>query len=140
MLLEHDWRIAPGEDPLDNDLDPNGYCPFSEGDAIHWVKGAEGPGNFVQALFANVTDPDNAYTSFTGLSTPSADQPSSRLADNSQVGDLPLDPQGSCISRVMYESEDPGEVDVEAFFDGSRSAAGKSLTARTRRSRSSSTT
>src|SRR6185312_3786459 len=32
------------------------------------------------------------------------------------------DPQGACISRVLYESEDQGEVDVEAFWNTSDSS------------------
>ena len=41
--------------------------------------------------------------------------------DNSQTnglageGDAPSDPQDACISRAIYESEDQGEVDIEAF-------------------------
>ena len=45
VLLEHDWRIPAGEDPFT--LEPNGSCPFVTGAEIHWVKSAEGPGNFI---------------------------------------------------------------------------------------------
>ncbi|MCO5202250.1 MAG: hypothetical protein M9925_11170 [Chloroflexi bacterium] len=33
----------------------------------------------------------------------------------SQDNDIPGAPNGTCISRVLYESEDQGQVDIEAF-------------------------
>ena len=37
------------------------------------------------------------------------------LQGDGRDGEAPDDPQGSCISRVLFESEQPGQVDVEAF-------------------------
>jgi Domain of unknown function DUF11 len=103
VLLEHDWRIPPG------DGSPLGVCPFGPGTDIRYEKAAEGPGNFVPGLGINTSTlaPDQVEVTLSG--------------DNSQIngkageGDAPDDPQGACISRAIYESEDQGEVDIEVF-------------------------
>ncbi|MFN8508026.1 MAG: hypothetical protein U0547_10745 [Dehalococcoidia bacterium] len=44
--------------------------------------------------------------------------------DASQAGDAPERPQDACISRVIFESEDPGQVDIEVFAYDDRVAVG----------------
>jgi uncharacterized repeat protein (TIGR01451 family) len=123
VILEHDWRINPAGPNgaaydvaatsipaapatgnvcpwagIDNDFFPD-YFP------VHYIKGA-GPGNFLAgSLGADVNGADEAFV----LVEPATDQ----VWDN----DFPQDGNLNCISRVLYESEDPGEVDIEAFID-----------------------
>lgn len=115
IILEHDWRIPAGDQP---DGTNNGECPFQsyeeEGSDFVWlaqyVKGG-GPGNFIGGLGAYIEDPDQAYVWL--------DQGSDVFGDNtdpeSQINDAPGRPQGACITRVLYESEQPGQVDIELF-------------------------
>jgi hypothetical protein len=98
VVLEHDWRIAPGDNP---NLSAAGSCPFGQGAQIRYIQSAGSPGNFITGLNATISGSDQADVNLSG--------------DNSQVGDATARPQDACISRVLYESEDPGEVDVEAF-------------------------
>ncbi|MEO8541305.1 MAG: hypothetical protein ABI577_16305, partial [bacterium] len=136
IILEHDWRLAPGDEnasPVSTDgPNPNGTCPFfgnrstqlagqqaeavsiipigGSGDfVVQYVKGG-GPGNFVAGLDAFVDGSDQAYVSV-GASDNSQTLQTGPSSDNDIIGD----PQDNCISRVLYESEDPGEVDIEAF-------------------------
>ncbi|MGE5596647.1 MAG: hypothetical protein ACM3S1_11510 [Hyphomicrobiales bacterium] len=105
VILEHDWRLPAGDDP---DLENAGFCPlftlFDDDVPISYVKGS-GPGNFLPSLGAVLNGSDQA--------TVFIDED----ADSAQVEDAPIDPAASCISRVLFESEDPGEVDIEAFID-----------------------
>ena len=122
IILEHDWRIAAGDvdgGTDDPDPDPVGICPFgpesqSAGQTIEaasagyftveYFKSA-GPGAFVEGLGPTYTDgPDAAQVDV--------------YYDNEQEdSDIPGDPQDSCISRVLFESEDQGQVDIEASVD-----------------------
>lgn len=126
VIIEHDWRIPAGDmddatatDP-NEDYIPNGECVFGEtfgndvsttqslGTDVIAVRGS-GPGNFIAALGASVNNlRDTATVTLTG--------------DDSQHLDAPSDPQDACISRFLYESEDPGQVDIELFVsDGDSS-------------------
>ena len=112
VLIEHDWRLPNAENA---DGSPRGSCPFESGTGIIYAKSAEGPGNFVQALGATISQGGN----FVGY------QPDAivvLLSGTNQLGDAPTNPQGSCISRAMYESEDQGEVDIEAFVNSTAPA------------------
>lgn len=104
VILEHDWRVGPGDNPADGSA--LGFCPFNEDNrgelgpvVFQYIKGT-GPGNFVAGLGAVISSPDLAYVVAGG---------------ENQIDDLPDFPQDACISRVLYESEDPGEVDIELF-------------------------
>ena len=72
----------------------------------HYIRGS-GPGNFLPSLHAQIFGNDDAQVS---VGT-KVDQ----VNDNNDVGDG----NENCISRVIYESEDPGEADIELFIDGS---------------------
>jgi len=120
IILEHDWRIAAGDvdgGTDDSDPDPVGECPFGDrltveqnaeaqsmgSFRVQYIKGS-GPGNFLQGLGAAISGSDQAEVDVT--------------YDNEQEdSDIPGDPQDSCISRVLFESEDQGQVDIEAFVD-----------------------
>jgi hypothetical protein len=116
VILEHDWRVGPGDSDLTVGdhvwLDPNdhskGYvlrtsiCPVTQGQYVTYIRGG-GPGNFIPALGANVWGNDSATV---------------QLTDVLVTDDSTTNPQDGCISRVLYESEDQGEVDVEAFIGG----------------------
>lgn len=125
VIIEHDWRIAAGDtddatatDP-NEDYIPNGECVFgglqatngigqSLGTDVIAVRGS-GPGNFIAALGASVNNlRDTATVTLTG--------------DDSQHLDAPSDPQDACISRFLYESEDPGQVDIEMFVESETSS------------------
>ncbi|MFN8616983.1 MAG: hypothetical protein U0837_07775 [Dehalococcoidia bacterium] len=136
IILEHDWRIPAGDGGSDGTSytlnvgpTPNGTCPFDNrnlqsgqsenqiipipvnGFPVQYLKGT-GPGNFVAGLNAYIYGPDEA---FVGVGT----SDNSQTLDISNVDDdIRSDPQDNCISRVLYESEDPGEVDIEAFAYG----------------------
>ncbi len=107
VIVEHDWRIPAGDmddatatDP-NEDYIANGECVFDGETDVIAVRGS-GPGNFIAALGASVNNlRDTATVELTG--------------ENSQHLDAPSDPQDACISRFLYESEDPGQVDIEMF-------------------------
>lgn len=103
VILEHDWRLPAGDY---SNGDPAGECAFSAQDAsdalIKYVR-QDGPGSFVGGLDAVTLFSDGGYATV-DMST-----------DTSQEGVAPGDPQDSCISRVLYESEDQGEVDIVAY-------------------------
>ncbi|MBA4181586.1 MAG: hypothetical protein C0506_13430 [Anaerolinea sp.] len=115
IILEHDWRIPPGDTDGgtgDPDPDPVGACTTSDDFEVTYIKGS-GPGNFLPALgtLANpvfINGSDQATVIVNG----------DENGDNSQTdgSDIIAEPNDSCISRVLYESEDPGEVDIEAFI------------------------
>ncbi|MBK8560774.1 hypothetical protein [Candidatus Amarobacter glycogenicus] len=118
IILEHDWRIAAGDggstgQSVGSDYPtPNGTCPFSgQGNfGVQYIKGT-GPGNFVAGLSADISGADEAWV-YVGTSDVSQSLESIGVADDDDINN---DPQDNCISRVLYESEDPGEVDIEAF-------------------------
>lgn len=122
VILEHDWRLPAGDvDGGDsNSVAPNGECVFAGrqltqvagqsaenliGGNVTYVKGS-GPGNFLPGQGVWINGSDQATVSMD-------------TSDNSQTDqeDIIGDMNGMCISRVLYESEDPGEVDIEAFVD-----------------------
>lgn len=106
VVLEHDWRIPPG-DGGDN------FCPLTgfdmegeESDALFptpIVYVNKGGGSFIPALNGVSDDYADQITVFVDNST-------------SQEEVAPDDPQGSCISRVLYEDEGEGQDDIEAFI------------------------
>lgn len=122
VILEHDWRIPAGDEDgtAANGPDPLGECPFGarvaedqsvqglNGDGwyfpVDYVKGS-GPGNFLPSLGAQINGSDHARVWV------EVDNSQSFVNDN----DIPGDANGSCISRVLFESEDQGQVDIEAF-------------------------
>ena len=104
VVLEQDWRNPPGDE---SDLDPAGTCPLTGPErgrrvSISYIK-SSGPGNFLPSLTAQINGSDQATVPV--------------LPDTSQHDTAPNYPQDSCISRVIFESEDPGQVDVEALVD-----------------------
>ncbi|MFN8508735.1 MAG: IPT/TIG domain-containing protein, partial [Dehalococcoidia bacterium] len=100
VVLEHDWRTPPGDTPISGS--PMGTCPLAAPDnVVRYVRGSGG-GNFVPGLGVTVVSESEATVEVTG---------------NSQAGDIPWSPQDACISRVIYEAEDPGQVDIEVFPD-----------------------
>jgi len=108
IVLEHDWRIGPGDFPGSVNPIPAGVCPFYDnnegpGFPVTYIKGS-GPGNFLTGLGAMLNGSDQA-TVFV-------------WTDNVQYEDnIPFYPNDNCISRVLFESEDQGQVDIEAFVD-----------------------
>jgi hypothetical protein len=110
VIIEHDWRLVPGDDAVDGD--PLGECMWSRtsSTAITYVK-TGGPGGFINSLGVISFEPDRVVVSIT---------------DDSQVDDLGITggrPQHACISRALFESEDPGQVDIE-IFQGSQNGGG----------------
>ncbi len=102
VVLEHDWAANLAGSTSFTCPDANFY--------VKYAKQAQGPGQFVNALIdaAGNTQP---YTQY----------------DNDQVvvsvGAYPggvrterVAPNTMCISTAMYESQDPGEVDISAYI------------------------
>ncbi|MBK9341542.1 MAG: hypothetical protein IPN07_00545 [Dehalococcoidia bacterium] len=115
IILEHDWRLAPGDGAAtDEGPVPNGTCPFTGQGTfyVQYIKGT-GPGNFVAGLSPNISGADEAVV-MVGTSDNSQSL-ESNIATSNDDDDINNEPQDNCISRVLYESEDPGEVDIEAF-------------------------
>jgi len=126
VVVEADWRIPAGDIAGTRDgnaiivrqdgVTPVGTCPPLTG--IRYVKGS-GPGNFVAGLEAFLDGADEATVYFGSrlLNSGAAEaaQAPQVASDANQTGDAPLFPQDACISRVIFESEDPGQVDIEAF-------------------------
>jgi hypothetical protein len=106
VILEHDWRLAPGDfDQVDNSsVAPLGSCIFSGTDDILYIKGS-GPGNFLPG--------DNVDLNGSDQATVAVDMNDSSQSD----ADIPGDANSNCISRVLFESEDQGQVDIESFSD-----------------------
>lgn len=112
VILEHDWRIPAGDVDGGNgsSVAPLGTCPFGgEEFPVTYVKGG-GPGNFLPSLGASINGSDQA--------TVWVETDDSQTDGSDIVGDA----NGSCISRVLFESEDQGQVDIEAFVDYSRAS------------------
>ena len=115
VILEHDWRLPPGDvdgGSTSSSVAPLGVCAVGPRFDVTYLKGS-GPGNFLPALgtFENpvfINGNDEAVVVVNG----------DDAGDNSQTDgdDVIAEPNDSCISRVLYESEDPGEVDIEAFI------------------------
>ncbi len=120
VILEHDWRIPAGDKfgtaangpisigdasyDLRNQTD---NCPFSGSFQVTYIKGS-GPGNFLSGHGAVLNGSDQATV------TVQDDDSQSFVDDPDIIGDA----NGSCISRVIFESEDQGQVDIEAFVVG----------------------
>ncbi|MCC7363155.1 MAG: hypothetical protein IT303_02190 [Dehalococcoidia bacterium] len=102
VILEHDWRLLFGGIATN---EYQGLCPFAQSFNVQYVQ-SYGPGTFIATPGAELTwDPFGSHQAMIAV-----------IGDNTQVPEeVPWDPQGACISRVLYESEDPGQVDVEAF-------------------------
>jgi hypothetical protein len=120
IILEHDWRIPPGD--VDGSLDsgdpdgtespePEGICPFAEfadefGEVeVRYVRGS-GPGNFLANFDESNNGPDEVFV-FMDASD----------ASQTDGEDIIGDPNGMCISRTTYESEEQGQVDIEIEID-----------------------
>ncbi len=115
VIVEHDWRLPPGD--KDGGTDPSvapvdgSQCPFYDNQStpmardfrVRYVRQANSPGNFVAGLGAALSGNDEA--------TVIVDNDNSQTDGEDIIGDA----NGSCISRVLYESEDQGQVNIEAF-------------------------
>ena len=119
VMIEHDWRLLPGDLPdsgdADDSVDNVGQCIIQEGS--FWVQALKGggPGNFLPTLEADVYGNDEAWVEVG--SEPVQNNHDNEASDIDSEDDIPEDPQDSCISRFVYESEQPGQVDIEVFID-----------------------
>jgi len=117
VILEHDWRLPAGDvdgGSDDNDPDYLGACAFQDVNfetgrvAVTYIKGS-GPGNFLPTgsqFDLNGSDQIWVYMDHSD-------------SDQTDGSDIIGDPNGMCISRALFESEDQGQVDIEAFIDES---------------------
>lgn len=146
VILEHDWRLPPGDvdgdaDGLDDsggtdpdpDPDPVGTCAFGDFFQVTYIKGS-GPGNFLPGPNDDGSSGDGVVTLngsdqavVTGVASDEfgandwgnqQDNDGGIDDGDGDLDDTPGGPQDSCISRVLYESEDQGQVDIEAFVTG----------------------
>jgi hypothetical protein len=104
VVLEVDWRLPPG-DTGDSNPEEVGFCPFGGQESLVGIinyKRLSGNGGFVPGLDAVILGND-AWVFLTG--------------GDDQSGDAPDDPQDACISRVLYESEKPGQEDIQVSWD-----------------------
>jgi hypothetical protein len=126
-MVEHDWRLPPGDhpDPEDAiDTDPNGECAFEpviEGFdfAVQHIRGS-GPGNFVPMTGTVIQGNDEAIALVEDNEQDGTISGSDQLIDGEWITSADTDDGGlpGCISRVIYESEDQGQVDIELFVAG----------------------
>lgn len=115
----------------DPDPDPVGVCAFGTpgetggqdvGDfVVTYIKGA-GPGNFVAGLGAVLNGSDQGTVVVDAESQQDNAAVPEAGAGDTDGDDIPGGPQDSCISRIIFESEDQGQVDVESFVLGTGSA------------------
>lgn len=114
IILEHDWRYPAGDIYVGGDNGPisvgdaalsGDYCPFPRDFQVTYVKGS-GPGNFLPGLGASTN-----HLATEAHVWVDDDDSQSFSNDDDIIGDA----NGSCISRVLFESEDQGQVDIEAF-------------------------
>ncbi|MBE7520402.1 MAG: hypothetical protein HS107_14275 [Thermoflexaceae bacterium] len=116
VIVEHDWRLPPGDKdggtdpsvaPVDGSQCPfyalDGQTPYPVDFTVRYIRQANSPGNFVAGLGATIDGNDEA--------TVDVDNDNSQTDGEDIIGDA----NGSCISRVLYESEDQGQVNIEAF-------------------------
>lgn len=101
VIVEHYWGNADGTCPVSDDpnSDPDEF-------GVLYTK-QDGPGSFTAALQSNGfndVDQTNANVIVDVDYSPTDD-------DNDGV----IDANSGCISRVIYESEGPGQVDISAY-------------------------
>lgn len=114
IILEHDWRLPAGDGVAGVDGPaPLGTCPFTAPFQAQYIKGT-GPGNFLASLGASLNGSDQANVTVNNSDNSQSLESYTQIADD----DINNRPQDNCISRVLYESEDPGEVDIEVFAVG----------------------
>ncbi|MEO8541501.1 MAG: hypothetical protein ABI577_17290, partial [bacterium] len=118
IILEHDWRIPAGDGPdgIDAGVIPDrlaGDICAVPGATIDYVKGS-GPGNFLNAIPNPGSGPSPVQINGNDQATVSL---GSQTYQDGVAGVLRAN-DDNCISRVLYESEDPGEVDIEALPRG----------------------
>ncbi|MFN0148165.1 MAG: hypothetical protein ACKVT1_16795 [Dehalococcoidia bacterium] len=111
IILEHDWRLPAGDVDGGASTSPAPlaqFCPYDDEEFFlaKFIKGS-GPGNFLPGFSAEIGDLD--------LLSTSADEAIVATASDITQNDSDIDANSACISRVGYESEDPGEVDIEVF-------------------------
>ena len=98
VVLEHNWALDPGS--LTSSAQT---CPSTvgeEGPSVQYIKGS-GPGNFLPGGTVYQIDTDSAARA--------------KLTTGSQVGQGTNYP--ACTSVAVFESEDQGQVDIEAFIE-----------------------
>ncbi|HJP40173.1 MAG TPA: hypothetical protein QGF35_00490, partial [Dehalococcoidia bacterium] len=93
IVLEHDWTIDGTSCPWDEEYGRSNF-------AVLYLKQAQGPGSFS----ADVGGNNILYVS-----------PDAALAEVDIAVETD-NPNSGCISRVMYESQDQGEVDISAYI------------------------
>ena len=114
--------------------DASGVCAFSDDFDVTYIKGG-GPGNFLPGPNdadgtgnGNVTINGNDEAVVRDVDTDGHQDNDQGVDDgDTDNDDIPNGPQDSCISRVLFESEDQGQVDIEAFVTavGWRPAGGQ---------------
>ncbi|WP_322797235.1 hypothetical protein, partial [Tepidiforma sp.] len=89
VVLEHNWALDPDQ--------PGQTCPeFGEGQSVRYVK-SSGPGAFLPGgTVLSILDQDHVVASVTTQN---------------------LNRYAPCTSVAVYESEDQGQVDIEAFIE-----------------------
>ncbi|GIW18880.1 MAG: hypothetical protein KatS3mg064_2037 [Tepidiforma sp.] len=102
VVLEHNWALNPGS--LGNDEQIS--CPAeAEGaQTVRYIKGS-GPGNFI---------PGGTVTAINGSDEATANFTSEGGRSTTVEGF----PYPGCTSVAVFESEDQGQVDIEAFING----------------------
>ncbi|MCL4232597.1 MAG: hypothetical protein KJ053_13550 [Dehalococcoidia bacterium] len=116
VIVEHDWRLPPGDvdggasdsvAPVTGSTCPfyalDGSTPYAVDFRVRYVRQAGSDGNFIAGLGAVLSGNDEA--------TVIVDNDNSQTDGDDIIGDA----NGSCISRVLYESENEGQVNIEAF-------------------------
>ncbi len=93
VVLEHNWAIDPS-----SIASSSATCPFTIAQ-VQYIKGS-GPGNFIPG--GTVTDIDTDSEAFAAASAASQ-----TVAGHTYPG---------CTSVAVFESEDQGQVDIEAFL------------------------
>lgn len=106
VVLEHSWR-QPGPSGLSTST-ATGVCPFPYDFDVTYAKQAQGPGQFVQSL-VNLDGDPRPYEDFT------PDQVTVHVDGGEVVNTERREPNSDCVSTAMYESQDPGEVDISAY-------------------------
>ncbi len=123
IILEYDWRLPAGDfSEPGGDADTSGVCAFSDDFDVTYIKGG-GPGNFLPGPNdadgtgnGNVTINGNDEAVVRDVDTDGHQDNDQGVDDgDTDNDDIPNGPQDSCISRVLFESEDQGQVDIEAF-------------------------
>ncbi len=112
IILEHDWRIPAGDKNGGASPDPTplGECPYELGPFWSKFLKGSGPGTFLPGSdLVGLLDPI--------IDLISPDEANVNTDNDNVQDDDDIDANSACISRVLYQSQEPGAVTIDLFAE-----------------------